>query len=226
MAPAHSFRFAPILLSISFVILVVAASGRQALNGDRTPNVVIIGSDPISHPDQSHEFYRMKRAPVGQYAVPVERYFTANDQLNAAVATRARSFTPSSLGPWMQLGPGNIGGRTRALVIDPDHPNTMYAGGVAGGIWKSTDGGGSWIPKDTTPTSELLPNLAICSLAMDPSDPTHSVLYAGTGEGFFPIGTPGYSYVCTDGLCPPGNLVSSSKVSDCKKCQPGNTISP
>src|SRR5690349_18532071 len=35
--------------------------------------------------------------------------------------------TSGVLGTWQSLGPGNVGGRTRALVIDPVSPDTMYA---------------------------------------------------------------------------------------------------
>jgi hypothetical protein len=86
---------------------------------------------------------------------------------------------------WRAIGPGNVGGRTRALVISPNGPGTgeegdegfMLAAGVSGGVFKSTDAGASW-----GPTSDLLENIAVCSLVMDPTDP--SIVYAGTGEGF------------------------------------------
>lgn len=86
---------------------------------------------------------------------------------------------------WRELGPGNVGGRTRALVISPDGPGTggmdddgfMLAAGVAGGVFKSTDGGASW-----RPTGDLLENIAVCTIALDPTDP--SIVYAGTGEGY------------------------------------------
>ena len=55
----------------------------------------------------------------------------------------------------------------------------MYTAGVSGGVWKSTDGGASW-----NPTDDQMLNLAVCTLAIDPTNP--SVLYAGTGEGFAP----------------------------------------
>ncbi|MCU1308278.1 MAG: hypothetical protein JWN45_2973 [Acidobacteriaceae bacterium] len=77
----------------------------------------------------------------------------------------------------MPLGPGNVGGRTRALLIDSNDANTMYAAGVAGGVWKSSNAGGSW-----SPISDLIANLAVTTLAMDPSN--HNVIYAGTGEGY------------------------------------------
>mgnify|MGYP005844813171 FL=1 len=47
---------------------------------------------------------------------------------------------------WDELGPDDVGGRTRALALDiaDASGNTIIAGGVSGGIWKSTNGGTSW----------------------------------------------------------------------------------
>ncbi|WP_291987644.1 Ig-like domain-containing protein [Luteitalea sp.] len=85
----------------------------------------------------------------------------------------------AALTTWTNLGPSNQGGRTRALLIDPGNPSVMYAGGVAGGVWTSTDAGATW-----TPLAQLqMANLAVVSLAFEPGNT--STLYAGTGEGFF-----------------------------------------
>ena len=86
--------------------------------------------------------------------------------------------TSGALGTWQSIGPGNVGGRTRALLIDPINPAVMYAAAVAGGIWKTTDGGASWLP-----LNDFLANIAVTSMAFDPSN--SSIIYAGTGEGFF-----------------------------------------
>ena len=45
---------------------------------------------------------------------------------------------------WQQRGPYNVGGRTRALAIDVSNENNILAGGVSGGMWRSTNGGTSW----------------------------------------------------------------------------------
>lgn len=147
-------------------------------------------------PEEAQELFRLRRAPVGETAIPVERYFQALDRMRsmpqhslarnrflpsrAELASRGLSYVAEaqSLGSWTPLGPGNVGGRTRALVIDPRAPRTMYAGGVAGGVWKTTDGGVSWRPLD-----DLMANLAVSSLAMDPSN--SRIVYAGTGEGYY-----------------------------------------
>ena len=51
---------------------------------------------------------------------------------------------------WSWLGPGNIGGRIRTIVIDPINTNTMWVGSVGGGIWRTTNGGDSWQAISTT----------------------------------------------------------------------------
>lgn len=80
---------------------------------------------------------------------------------------------------WVERGPANTGGRTRGLIIDPDDTThqTIFAGTVGGGIWKTTDGCNTW--KNLTPD---LPNLATSTLAMSKNNT--NVIYAGTGEGF------------------------------------------
>jgi len=84
--------------------------------------------------------------------------------------------------PWVERGPGNVTGRVRGLVVDPDDPsgNTWFIGSVGGGIWKTTNAGGDWI--------ELAPyisNLAVSTVAMAASD--HNIMYAGTGESMFSV---------------------------------------
>src|SRR5258705_372907 len=54
---------------------------------------------------------------------------------------------------------------------------SVSAAGVDGGVWKTTNGGASW-----RAVSDALPNIAVGSLAMDPTN--RNVIYAGTGEAF------------------------------------------
>lgn len=63
---------------------------------------------------------------------------------------------------WKEAGPNDVGGRTRALAIDVTNPNTILAGGVSGGMWKSTDNGTSWKIKST---AEQV--LSVTSIAQD-----------------------------------------------------------
>src|SRR5438105_10520820 len=75
---------------------------------------------------------------------------------------------------WRVVGPFR-GGRALAIEGVPDEPNTWYFGAVAGGVWKTTDGGATWIPVfDKQDIS------SIGAIAVAPSD--HNTVYVGTGE--------------------------------------------
>jgi photosystem II stability/assembly factor-like uncharacterized protein len=56
------------------------------------------------------------------------------------VATVPLSGSDYSL-TWSERGPLDVGGRTRAIMIDPNDPtrNTIWAGAVSGGLWKTTN---------------------------------------------------------------------------------------
>ncbi len=75
---------------------------------------------------------------------------------------------------WRQIGPFRGG---RALTIEgiPGEPGTYYFGAVAGGVWKTIDGGANW-----TPLFDKEDISSIGALAVAPSD--HNVIYAGTGK--------------------------------------------
>jgi len=77
---------------------------------------------------------------------------------------------------WEWLGPGNIGGRIRAINIHPTSTSTIFIGSVSGGIWRSTNGGTSW-----TPINDFMANLNVTSIVRDPTNANN--MYASTGEG-------------------------------------------
>ena len=74
-------------------------------------------------------------------------------------------------------GPSNVGGRTRAVAFDVRDENTILAGGVSGGMWKSTDGGESWTRK-SNPTHRN----SISCLVQDTRPNREDTWYYGTGE--------------------------------------------
>ena len=87
-------------------------------------------------------------------------------------------------GAWQSLGPGNIGGRIRSIIIGlpaaAGQPHPILIGGAGAGIWRSMDDGASFAPVD-----DFMANLAVACMAVQPNDP--NVLYAGTGEGYFNV---------------------------------------
>jgi photosystem II stability/assembly factor-like uncharacterized protein len=75
---------------------------------------------------------------------------------------------------WRQIGPFR-GGRALAIEGVIGEPNVYYFGSVAGGVWKTTDGGATWLP-----TFDKQDISSIGALGIAQSD--HNVIYAGTGE--------------------------------------------
>lgn len=88
-------------------------------------------------------------------------------------------------GNWLPLGPILDGvttrddingvGRTNCLAFHPTDPNTMILGTPSGGVWRSYDGGASWVS-----TSDNLPTLGVSALAYHPTNP--DIIYMGTGD--------------------------------------------
>lgn len=85
---------------------------------------------------------------------------------------------------WVERGPNNVGGRTRAIIFDPTDTNsadglTVIAGGVSGGLWKNTNianAGTSW-------TKMNLPeHLNVQNITVDPNN--SNIWYVGTGESY------------------------------------------
>jgi photosystem II stability/assembly factor-like uncharacterized protein len=75
---------------------------------------------------------------------------------------------------WRCIGP-HRGGRVLAVSGVRGQPNTFYFGAVGGGVWKTTDAGGTWLP-----VFDSQPVASIGALAVSTSNP--DVIYVGSGE--------------------------------------------
>jgi hypothetical protein len=88
---------------------------------------------------------------------------------------------PSAAGdqqsPWVNRGPYNVGGRTRALAMDLDDENIILAGGVSGGMWRTIDQGANW-----TRVTAGDQHPGITDVVQDPRVGFHDTWYYSTGE--------------------------------------------
>ncbi len=75
---------------------------------------------------------------------------------------------------WRQIGPFR-GGRALAVTGVAGDPETYYFGAVAGGVWKTQNGGLTW-----TPMTDKTGIMSVGAIAVAPSD--SNVVYVGTGE--------------------------------------------
>lgn len=74
-----------------------------------------------------------------------------------------------------ELGPDNVGGRTRAIEIHPSNESIIYAGSVSGGLFKSNDAGNNW--SRVQGYDDNVPVTCISSVAIT----TNGTLYVGVG---------------------------------------------
>ncbi|MCH2197714.1 MAG: T9SS type A sorting domain-containing protein [Flavobacteriales bacterium] len=139
------------------------------------------------------DVYQQLRANVETGQIEPEDYIrmkAAVEKYSRQVATQKDS-DPIS---WIEMGPDNVGGRCRSLLIMDE--NNLMTGGVSGGLWKTTNQGDSW--------SQVLsfPNCNVTSIAQA----GNGDIYVGTGSLFDGAGGEGGSgfrgqgvYRSTDG---------------------------
>ncbi len=138
-----------------------------------------------------HEIDMTKDPALGY--VPKDRLFDAyrirNDRFDVFNAQQTRSgFAWVERGPYSDAvgpsngntrpGSGKTSGRVRAIWEDLSDANTVWVGGIDGGLWKTTNISSN--PATWTPINDFFGNLSIGSICQDPSD--YNIMYFGTGE--------------------------------------------
>lgn len=85
---------------------------------------------------------------------------------------------------WTSIGPVNTSpfsgrlpgqGRVNAIAVDPNNSNIWYVGAPAGGIWKSTNSGSSWVN-----LFDDFPQIGVSGIAIDPNN--SDIIYIATGD--------------------------------------------
>jgi len=100
------------------------------------------------------------------------RQFLSVKRKHSAQTTQAN--TPA----WEQFGgsqDGTVSGRPSGIAFDPRNRNHIYLATSGGGLWKTTDGGQSWVSLSDTWSS-----YAMGDVEVDPKNP--DIVYAGTGD--------------------------------------------
>ena len=105
------------------------------------------------------------------------RYFINNESVERAFLESLSIQLKSINDPfdWKEVGPNDIGGRTRAIAYDARNADIILAGGTSGGLWKSTNGGQNWTKK-----TDILDHLVVSAIVQNPFD--QDEWYYSTGE--------------------------------------------
>ncbi|MBK9486923.1 MAG: hypothetical protein IPO01_17595 [Chitinophagaceae bacterium] len=151
--------------------------------------------DKYDGPDKAVVFEIERTRDLNTGKVPAGKLWQAI-QLTQQVKNSASNFTAAL--SWTERGPdgdftigGNprpsgqqTSGRIRASMIDsldPTH-NTVWVGGVDGGLWKTTNINNN--PAGWTLINDYLANLAIAAICQDPRPGFQNIMYFCTGESY------------------------------------------
>jgi len=132
--------------------------------------------------------------------IEISKLAAAKDEVRQRMMSRSTNLA------FIEEGPDNVGGRTRAIAMHPDNSEVIYAGSVSGGLFKTTNGGSNWNRvqefDDTMETSaQGTGSLGISSIAFSGTGD----LYVATGCSKFEGGV-----IAGDGLWVSKNIDSNS----------------
>ncbi len=142
------------------------SAAEEAYHQRAYPNTTI---DPVQQQQSYNAFLKISKLPGGKKTnwqevgpiTPIVDYWA--------------SFTLTS---------GMASGRVTALALSPAcsvNDCKIFVGAAGGGIWEADNAMAS--QPNWHPSNNGIPSNSIGSLLFDPTDPTYSTLYAGTGEG-------------------------------------------
>ncbi|RZN74491.1 MAG: hypothetical protein EVB12_08285, partial [Winogradskyella sp.] len=203
-----------LIVAISVFTLTTENESKKeylSLDEQRLQHAKVVASSPFK---ETLTWDKKKRKQAG---LPPNRYFEQmwelsinpstgkldNDELNIIrenlrVERQAQRNPGEAGNAWEERGPNDIGGRTRVIMFDPNDSsnNTVYAGGVSGGLWKNTNitnTNSLWTRVQNVPG-----NLAVTSITVDPNNSNR--WFVGTGEQYTAGDVVGNGvYVTTDG---------------------------
>jgi photosystem II stability/assembly factor-like uncharacterized protein len=117
------------------------------------------------------EFYRSQNVnpETGLYDEEYLRQMRENMLAYNSMQSRINTLS------WTEEGPDNVGGRTRAICIDRNDANHVFAGSVSGGLFVSNNGGNNWTL--VTGFNEYLRISTMCQTL-------NGTYYVGTGSSF------------------------------------------
>jgi hypothetical protein len=172
-----------ILLSFLLVFIFVSCKSKTATTDTDNIDKIVekTKEDPYTDYDGAVEWeFNMIKDPVtGRIPEGIReaelaqarQIYLQQSMLQARVAVNSYIFQ----------GPDNLGGRTRTIVYDVRYNGTsnriLLAGGVSGGVYKSTDDGATWVRK--SPTGQ---HFSCTSIAQDPRPGFQDTWYYGVGE--------------------------------------------
>jgi PKD repeat protein len=163
------------IFTIFLLALIVLAGKVSSLKSEANGEAEEVDSSAealveADAPQWFSQWYEMKKDASGNIPMLMSHQWMGYDAMNKTNATPL-------LDSIKNLGPSNIGGRTRAILVDWSDTTHYFAGSVAGGLWESRNEGTSW-----KPVNDNAENLNITALTQNPFNA--NIIYYSTGEPY------------------------------------------
>lgn len=167
---------------LSLLIILSILTGSETLAQESLDNIPKDIKNSKAY--KRYEWFNTQRAYPFD-AIPMVYY--TNELAKGIKKAQETSLDGKFIQNWTSIGPlgiqsqnynsywGILSGRVKSLAIHPDDPLTVYIAAASGGIWKTTDGGDSWMD-----IGHNLESLSFGAIAIDHENP--DIIYAGSGE--------------------------------------------
>lgn len=166
-------RFAMLMLGMAVVYAVTLAQQTTPEKSDKQKERKIQEQKEENPLRREEQLFGERAYPNG--TIPQGAYIRAMQQARSMEGRKGSAALMAAQPKWRLIGPDNIGGRTRSVVVHPTK-DLVFAAAAGGGIWRSaTSDGAGWEPLFDNENS-----ICMGALAIDTKNP--DVIYAGTGE--------------------------------------------
>ncbi len=149
-------------------------------------------------------FYEPRVYPTGKMPNPNINFIEWQKEHSKSTSFNKNAYQ-SKTSNWLSISPNEVPipvddqniigmGRINCIEFHPSDPDIIWIGASQGGLWKTTDGGATWVC-----LTDNLPLNRISDIEVDPSNP--DVIYLATGDiEYFGLNVLAYGYETIYGL--------------------------
>lgn len=122
-------------------------------------------------------FWKDRVLPNGSFVSATHTYNEWKKEQQRQNNLQLNSRTVSNVN-WTSIGPSTLStglGRINTVAFNGTDTNTLYIASPGGGVWKTTDGGSTWVPK-----GDALGTMSVSDIVINPANT--NILYLATGD--------------------------------------------